>query len=144
MIYLKYSHKESSKQFLTILLVLAMLITAYGFAVRPFGGIAKLGGTPSWTDISVGVGLVSFTVLFIIADVFNRTSWAKIFVPAGRSTLTTYLIPYFYYAIMSLIALYLPQFLRGGVFGIIKSLLFSFLIIWITTLFEKAHLKLRI
>ncbi len=144
MIYLKYRHKESSKQFLTILLVLAIMITAYGFMVRPFGGIAKLGGTPSWTDISVGVGLVSFAVLFIIADIFNRTGWAKVFAPAGRSTLTTYLIPYFYYGIMSLVALYLPQFLRGGVIGILKSLLFSFLIIWITFLFEKAQLKLRI
>jgi len=144
MIYLKYSHKESSKQFLTILLVLAILITAYGFMVRPFGGIAKLGGTPSWTDISVGVGLASFAVLFIIADIFNRTGWAKVFAPAGRSTLTAYLIPYFYYAIMSLLAIYLPEFLRGGMIGIIKSLLFSLLIIWITFLFEKAHLKLRI
>ena len=145
MIYLKYGSEEGRrKQFLTIMLVLGILITAYGFMVRPLGGIAKLGGTPSWTDISVGVGLVSFAVLFIIADIFNRTGWAKVFAPAGRSTLTTYLIPYFYYAIMSLVALYLPQFLRGGMIGIIKSLLFSFLIVWITSLFEKAHLKLRI
>ena len=116
----------------------------YGFLLRPYWGIAKIGGTPSWTDICCGIGFGSFAVLFIIADVMGLKRWASIFAPAGRSTLTCYLVPYFYYAIEALAVLKLPESLLGGYVGIGKSLLYSLLIIGITWVFERVHWRLRI
>jgi len=143
-IYLKFGKEKGSSGFLAALFVLALVTIGYGFFLRPYWGIAKIGGTPSWTDICCGIGFSSFAILYLIVDLFKFKGWTGIFAPAGRSTLTTYLVPYFYYAILGLTVIYLPESLRAGYVGVVKSLLYSFLVIGITRLFEMSHIRLRI
>ena len=75
----------------------------------------------------------------------GKQKWFDIIKPAGTSTLTCYLLPYYYYAIfISLLGLRLPLELRTGAVGIVKSLLFALLIVSITGLLEKKRLRLKL
>ena len=144
LLYLEFGKKGKIKLFFTFILLIAVLYIAYGFATRPEWGISKLRGTPSWTSICAGISFIAFGILYFISDILKKTSWASFVGPAGRSTLTCYLVPYFYYAFMMLIGVFLPDVLKSGYIGIIKSLGFAYLIIFITGLMGKMHINLKI
>jgi hypothetical protein len=124
--------------------VLALVFIVFGIVTRPEWGIKKMGGTPSWSAICAGIGFSSFAILYILADILNVRKWASIIGPAGRSTLTCYLVPYFYYGIYAIIGYSLPLFLRTGYVGILKSLMFALLIVTITGGLERLKIKLKI
>lgn len=126
------------------LLACAALLTIYGFAVRPFGGISKIYATPSWTSICAGISFAIFGILYIVADNFGYTRWANIISPAGRSTLTCYLVPYVVYPIMVIVGFKLPEYMITGGIGLIKSVVFAFVIVGITRLLEIIHIRLKI
>jgi len=143
-LYVKFNEKGKIKEFLILMGALALVLIIFGILTRPEWGIKKMGGTPSWATICAGIGFASFGILYILADILNIRKWAWIFGPAGRSTLTCYLVPYFYYGFYSIIGFSLPIFLRTGYIGIIKSLLFALLIVTITGGLEKLKIKLKI
>jgi len=142
--YVTLNEKDKIKEFLAVLGILAIVSIAFGLVTRPEWGIAKMGGTPSWTTICAGIGFGSFGILYILADIMNIRKWATVLGPAGRATLTCYLVPYFYYGFYSIIGFSLPIFLRTGYIGIVKSLLFALLIVIITGGLEKLKIKLKI
>jgi predicted acyltransferase len=124
---------------------LAAALLAFGFVTRPEWGISKNLGTPSWVAICAAISTLSFLVIYLIADVWKKTSWAALVAPAGRSTLTCYLVPYWFYPIfMVTIAAVLPSWATEGLAGIAKSLLFSLLVIYITSLLEKVNIRLKV
>ncbi len=143
-LYVKLNEKEKIREFLVLMGALALVFIAFGILTRPEWGIKKMGGTPSWSAICAGIGFASFGILYILADILNVRKWASIIGPAGRSTLTCYLVPYFYYGFYSIIGFSLPIFLRTGYIGIFKSLLFALLIVTITGGLEKLKIKLKI
>jgi predicted acyltransferase len=143
-LYVKLNEKGKVKEFLGVMGALAIVSIAFGLLTRPEWGIAKIGGTPSWTTICAGIGFGSFGILYILADIMNIRKWATLLGPAGRSTLTCYLVPYFYYGLYAIIGYSLPLILRTGYVGIIKSLLFALLIVTITGGLEKLKIKLKI
>ena len=144
LLYLEFGKKGKIKLFFTFILLIAVLSIAYGFATRPEWGISKMRGTPSWMSICAGISFIAFGILYFISDILKKTRWASFVGPAGRSTLTCYLVPYFYYAFMMLIGVFLPDVLKSGYLGIIKSLAFAYLIIFITGLMGKMHIRLKI
>ena len=72
-----------------------------------------------------------------------RNVWSFIR-PAGTATLTCYLVPYVYYAIVAVLGLALPEFLNEGYIGLIKSMIYALLIVWITGLIGRMNIKLKI
>jgi predicted acyltransferase len=138
--------RESSKMkyLLPVLAGLAGLLFLFGFATRPLWGISKIQATPSWTAICAGISTVSFAVLYIVADRWEMTRWADIIAPAGNSTLTCYLMPYYAYAIFALVNLQLPGIILAGIPGLVKSLVFSLLIIFITGWIGRFKVSLKI
>jgi predicted acyltransferase len=143
-LYIKFNEKEKIKEFLILMGVLALVFIVFGIVTRPEWGIKKMGGTPSWSSICAGIGFATFAILYILADILNVRKWASIIGPAGRSTLTCYLVPYFYYGIYAIIGYSLPFFLRTGYVGILKSLMFALLIVTITGGLERLKIKLKI
>ncbi|MBS0000293.1 MAG: DUF5009 domain-containing protein [Cyclobacteriaceae bacterium] len=143
-LYMKMKEKNKHHHFLWVLMGLAAVFIIYAYAVRPYWGISKIGATPSWTAICTGISFAIYGLLYLIADIYRKTSWAGIIAPAGRSTLTCYLVPYYYYPLMALIGIRLPMYLREGYIGIIKSLLFALLIILITRGLEKLNIRLKV
>jgi hypothetical protein len=83
-------------------------------------------------------------LFFLIADKWKISAWAKIIEPAGTSTLTCYLVPYYVYAIGAMIGWNLPEAITTGGIGILKSILFGLLIIQLTGLLARIQIRLKI
>ena len=130
--------------FISVLLILSAVSLLFGFTVRPEWGISKIHATPSWTAICAGISYGLFAGMYWIADIRGKTRWATFMMPAGRSTLTCYLVPYIIYPTVGPLIMLLPGFLTGGTIGLIKSLLFALLVVWITGWLEKIHIRLKI
>jgi heparan-alpha-glucosaminide N-acetyltransferase len=143
-IYRKYSKTLKPATFLLILLMLGILSFAYGFGTRPFWGISKIRATPAWVGICSGISFAAFAFFYWLTDLHGKKGWASILKPAGTSTLTCYLIPYVWYAVVTLAGITLPIFLRTGLTGIVKSLLFALIIVLCTGLINKIGIKLKI
>lgn len=139
-----YRNMKSDNRYLGIMALAGIFFIGLGFAFRPLWGISKNLATPSWTFICTGISIYAFCLFYIISDKLNFTKWAAVLKPAGRSTLTTYLIPYYYYPIIALIGFKLPDFLITDGVGIIKSLVFSLMIIGITRVLELFRVRLKI
>ena len=122
------------------------VLIAAGFMLRPFGGIAKLGDTPSWILICTGISLASLIVLAYVTDIQNKQRWWRLIKPAGTITLTCYLLPDIHFAILKLLgeSVRVPEFLRTGWVGVGKSLIFAFLIVLLTGVLEKKKIRLSV
>lgn len=140
----KIQYQQGHGRVIITLLIFGALMILYGFLVRQYGGISKNRATPSWVGICMGLSLVSYAFFYWLIDVRKKVSWSKIIEPAGRSTLTCYLVPYVYYAVWSIWAISLPLYLRTGLVGLIKSMLFALLIVAITGLLNRGKISLKI
>lgn len=142
-LYRKWHDKP--KQLVSIFILLAGLLFAFGFGSRPIWGINKIRATPSWTMICTAISILVFLGLIFLADKKGKENWFNIIKPAGTSTLTCYLLPYLHLALfISLLRLRLPEVVRTGGLGIAKSLLFALAIVLITGLLEKKKFRLKI
>jgi hypothetical protein len=77
-------------------------------------------------------------------DVKKITAWYKPIKPAGTSTLTSYLLPYIHYAILGMVWIQFPVFLRTGALGLAKSLAYAIVIVLATGVLEKRNIRLKI
>jgi len=141
-----YKHNIQNKKsnFLLLLLVLSIIMIGFGFLVRPFGGISKIHATPSWFGICTGISIFVFALLIFIVDVKGKANWFNIIKPAGTSTLTCYLLPYFLYSFMEVLNINYPDFFNESVGGILRSFIVAFVVIFITGLLTKRHIRLKI
>jgi len=144
LVYLKMKDKKQTALFIAILLLLGLAYILYGFATRHLWGISKIRATPSWVAICGGISFSFFALTYMVADILKFTKWAAPIMPAGRSTLTCYLLPYIIYPMFFPLIRLLPEFLTGGLAGIIKSLVFALIIIQLTGLLERLRIRLRI
>src|SRR6185312_5583746 len=142
-LYRKFSEKITKIEI--ILIFIAMILFAFGFATRPLWGISKIRATPSWTTICSAISILAFAFLIFLVDKKGKENWFKAIKPAGTSTLTCYLLPYLHEAIfLSIIGIHLPLIIRTGWAGVIKSLVFALVIVLITGWLEKRRLRLKI
>ncbi len=142
-LYRKLSEKPAKLEIMLILVAIVLFV--FGFATRPLWGISKIRATPSWTTICSAISILAFAFLIFLVDKKSKENWFKLIKPAGTSTLTCYLLPYFYYPVfITLIGIRLPGIMRTGVAGVIKSLVFALVIILIAGLLEKKRLRLKI
>lgn len=143
-LYRRLTGKGKDLQFSLLLIALAAACIAFGLFTRPEWGISKISATPSWTTVCAGISFVSFALLYWICDRAKFTAWASPIMPAGRSTLTCYLVPYVIYPVFGPLLAMLPLWLTGGIPGLVKSLVFSFLVVLITGQLEKRNIRLKI
>lgn len=143
-ILLRLKEKDRMKFMIPVLVGLIVLFLTFGFASRPLWGISKIRATPSWTAICTGISILVFIFLYLLADKMRITRWANVISPAGRSALTCYLVPYLVYPLLAFSGFGLPEVFLTGIAGIIKSIVFSLLIIWITGLLVKLNIRLKI
>jgi predicted acyltransferase len=144
-VYRKYVDKESNGYiYLLILAMLGAVCFLYGVGTRPFWGISKIRATPSWIGLCSGISFISFAFLFWLVDMKKLKNWASVLRPAGTATLTCYLVPYVWYAIITLLGISLPMYLRTGLIGLLKSACFALLVIVVTGLLNRLGIKLKI
>jgi len=144
-LYFKIIEKGSFKGLWATFTIAGAALIGLGFLLRPYTeGISKIRSTPAWVLICTGIGVLLFELFIWLVDVKGKQNWFKIIKPAGTSTLTCYLIPYFMVAIFEMTGFRYPHFLNNGTGGIIRSFAVCFIVIIITGFLEKRRLRLKI
>ena len=115
-----------------------------GSLLRNYFVLNKILGTPTWIMISLSTAIFLFIGLHWFIDVKKMVSWYHYIKIAGTATLTCYLIPYFFYSFRTLVGIVLPEFLRTGIIGLLKSFVYSLLIISICWGLKKVKIQLKI
>ncbi|MFD1258406.1 DUF5009 domain-containing protein [Mucilaginibacter terrae] len=127
------------------IILLAVILANLGFIVRYVsGGISKAHDTPSWVLICTSISLVAYMVFLFIVDVKDKYQWFSFIKPAGTNTFTCYLIPFIFYPIYGMLDVGYPEYLSEGTGGLIKCLVFSFVMIQVAGLLEKINVRLKI
>ncbi len=76
-IMIRLKEKEKMQFLVPLLIVLAAVLTLFGYLTRPQWGISKIMATPSWTAICAGIATLSFAVLYLLSDKLNISRWAR-------------------------------------------------------------------
>lgn len=143
-IFRRYSTAGKWQSVIGVLSAIAVVLLTAGFLTRPIWGISKIMATPSWVLICSAITIGVFIFTYWLADLQQKASWFKGIKAAGTDTLLCYLIPYFVYALFSLAHFSFPDMISGGAIGIIKSLVFSFLMIQIAGWISKGGIRLKL
>ena len=123
-------------------LVGAMLVL--GLSSHRIWIISKNLATPTWAFFCLAISIALFGLLHGLADIQGHTRLARPISPAATATLTCYMMPSIWYAVQRLLGFSWPEYLSCGLPGLLKALVFSFLMIGLTALFNKMHLKLKL
>ena len=115
-----------------------------GKLLQPLG-ISKNRGTPTWCLWTMAACILIFALLYWICDVKKKTAWAFPFRSAGSNTLTTYLLPDYWGMILSVCGVtYFSNHYRGGWPGILKTIVFTMLMLAISTIITKRKIRLQL
>ena len=136
--------QPKSQRLYALLGALALALLILGLISHRFWIISKILATPTWAFYCLALFVLVLGILHWIADERGLTAWAKPVSPAGTATLTCYTIPTLWYAVQELLGLQWPAVLTDGLPGLLKALAYSFVIIGLTWLFGKIHLKLKL
>jgi predicted acyltransferase len=115
-----------------------------GWILTPLG-ISKIRATPTWSLYCIGAAVLIFTALYWICDVKKKTGWAFFARPAGANTLTTYLLPdYWYYVLAALGIHYFDTHFNFGLPGVIRCVIFTAFILALSALLVRWRVRLRL
>lgn len=140
----RYASKKHPGKFIALLFGLGVVMLIAAFVSHPFWIISKIQATPSWLFFCLALFFPIFALFYWLTDVKGKASWFDLIRPAGTATLTCYTLPYLWYAVQQLLGVHYPEALAGGVPGLVRSLLFSLVIVGITGLLVKAKVKLKV
>jgi len=139
-----FSQQKSGLLWVTFGLTGILLIAA-GLLIRPYtDGISKIHSTPAWVFICSGITILVFEACIYLIDIKGKRDWFSWISPAGTSTLTCYLMPYFYVYLLELVHVKYPGLINSGIIGIIRAFALSFILITIVGRLQKKSIKLKI
>ncbi|WPU93060.1 DUF5009 domain-containing protein [Mucilaginibacter sabulilitoris] len=122
-----------------------VLLIVLGLLIRPYAdGISKIRSTPAWIFICSGITVLVFELMIFLVDVKGKKNWFKIIWPAGTSTLTCYLMPYFQVFLMMYFHIYFPRGFNSGFGGLARSMAVAFVLIALVGLMEKKRIRLKV
>lgn len=122
-----------------------VLFFSVGFFLRQYYGISKIQGTPAWTLISAGICIVLFYFLYWLMEVKKQTKWSTFFMPAAANPLLIYILPgVIYYFNLAFKISIIPEYFREGVPGIIWSLIFSTIMLFVMKIFNRFKIQLHL
>ena len=123
----------------------ALLFFITAVLLRPYYGISKIKGTPSWTMFSAAICTVLFYFLFWLMEVKKQTKWSNFFMPAAANPLLIYILPgVIYYFCKAFNIHIIPGYFREGVPGIIWSLVFSTIMLFVMKICNKYKIQLHL
>lgn len=143
LIFLKPDGHLSPNKAIPLALGFSIITFAAGRALVPLG-ISKIRATPTWSLYSIAAGVLLFTLLYWICDLRQWQRWAVILRPAGSNTLLTYLLPDLWYFLLSAIGFtYLDLHFNVGWPGVVKTVLFTLLMLAAAGALTKARIRLQ-
>jgi len=145
-LYRRVTKEGQTEQGILVLASVVLILMGAGIALRPFWGISKERDTASWILICTAISIALYILLLFVVDLKGKQNWMRSIRPASTSTLTCYLLPYIHNAIFNLCGsgCSLPLALRTGWIGVLKALIYAFLIIRIAGWLEKKGIRLAL
>jgi heparan-alpha-glucosaminide N-acetyltransferase len=129
---------------LKLVLPFAVLCFAAGYLLTPLG-ISKNRATPTWCLYCVGCFVLIFALLYWICDIKQLRSWARFTHAPGANTLLTYLLPdLWYFALGALGVRWFESHFAWGAAGVVRSLLFTALIVVLAEALTRAKVRLQL
>ena len=123
---------------LTAMVAFALINIVFGLAIEPYYWMVyKLA-------VSNAFSILAFAVMYFLVEVRKYTNWYKAIGAAGSATLTCYMLPYIFYPLRTITGWRLPDALNNGLLGLIGSLCFAFIIVFITHIAKKRGFKLKL
>lgn len=143
-VFRHYVKKSASLKLSLVFVSASIGLIALSLLTRPYWGLSKLGATPAWLFLCSALTLLFFTLIYWIVDVWKKSYYFNFIKAAGTDTLLCYLIPYFFYGIYELSGFHLPELITSGWLGLLKSLLFAVLCVFITKKLNNSGVRLKI
>jgi hypothetical protein len=136
--------RPSAKMATVRAVVFAGITLVAGGLCAPLG-ISKIRATPAWTLWNVGAAVLVFTLLYWICDLRKKTAWAALVRPAGSNTLLTYLLPDLWYFVIGAFGFtWIEGHFHFGWPGVVKSVLFTLLMLGFAWLLTRGRLRLQL
>ncbi len=145
LLFFEGSPARAVRQRIAWLIVFATSLFIAGFLLRPLHGISKVHATPSWSLYCSAIGVLIYALLYWIVDVRGVTRWTRLLRPAGSNPLLTYILPSIvYYALIWLGVTILPSRFSQGPLGIVRSSVFTLLILGLASLLTRWRVRLHL
>ncbi len=145
MLFLEHSPVKTPQKRITWILTFAGTLFIAGYFLRPLYGISKIYSTPTWSLYSAGYSCLIYAFLYWLVDLKGVIKWAKFLEPAGKNPLMAYILPDIFYGIIWLFGItFLSKYLGEGIVGIIRSLVFSLIMLGVTAWFNKMKIRLHL
>jgi predicted acyltransferase len=144
MIFQYFVKKGENLKMTYALLGFSALLVILSIITRPYWGLAKLGATPAWLFLCSAFTILAFIAIYWVADVSKKANWFDLIKPAGTATILCYLVPYLIYGIRNFLHISLPEVLRTGGVGLLKTFLFAMLCVAVTGLLIRVGVRMKL
>jgi hypothetical protein len=125
--------------------IFVIVSAALAFISWHFCPISKIGATPSWGLFSIFFCSLIFGFIYWLVDIKKRQNWTKLFEPAATNPLLIYIIPDIIGSLVGIFSIHLrPAFFHAGLLGIIWSLCFAAVILFIGSLINRTEFRLKL
>jgi heparan-alpha-glucosaminide N-acetyltransferase len=145
-IILKRSTILKTNNLILVFTGLALFYVVSGFLLRNYFIISKIRATPSWGMICSGISFMVFILIYWLSDVRGWKKWALFVKPAGENSLTAYLAPdilYYFIWIAGIPVLFYKQSANPLVV-VAGSVVWALLMVWLTAVLARFHIRLRL
>lgn len=132
----------SPRQRILQMLVFGVALFIAGYFLRPLYGISKIYATPTWALYSAAICCLLYPLVYWLVDLKGYRRWAAFLKPAGENPLLTYILPFIYYALAGF-SLF-PAPFNEGIWGILRSIIFSLLILGLASLLTRWRVRLHL
>jgi predicted acyltransferase len=138
----RYINADNRKKIIFAVTTVCGLLVA-GYLSHQVWIVSKIQATTPWVFYCSAIAVGVYALIYWLVEK-GKAHWFNIIKTAGTATLTCYLVPYIAYSVSSLLHIRLPEFLKTGFVGILNCIVFAFMIVGITYLIGRIHIKLKI
>lgn len=124
--------------------LMAAVCAAAGFLTHRFFIISKLQETAPWIFYCLAISAGMLTAVHWTVAVADKQSWFRCIGPAGTGTLTCYMLPSVWYALVSWAGITYPAWACAGAGGIMRAVVFTAGTVFLTWLLGRAGIRLKI
>jgi len=144
LIFQHYVKKGENLRMTLVLTGFAVILIGLSVITRPYWGLAKIGATPAWLFLCSAFTILAFIAIYWVADVSKKSKWFDLIKPAGTATILCYLVPYLIYGIRNFLHISLPEVLRTGGIGLVKTFLFAMLCVAVTGILIRIGVRMKL
>ena len=144
-ISLLFFEKKTSGKINWMVVGFGVLFFLMGYLLQPYFEISKVRGTPSWALYSVAVCTAVFYLLFWVTEHLKKRKWTEFFMPAAANPLLIYILPGIIIYFNQMLGIHiLPEYFESGIPGILWSLLFSVIMLYVMKILNKLKIQLHL